>query len=371
MKSILGSDGSINKNIARDVDLVKSASDREHIGTVFDRVWDKIKDWFNTTHIQESKKCLFDLYSPSSTDEKKLGSYFRLKELAGHAYKDRFIEQAVGDNLTFKINFGDALPDYEFVMVANGEAELAVSSSRQSRRGSLGETDSDFDSFDSLSIASSLDEAEFQNIDTDLMSNITDHPDFDDGLGFKVSKDVYRGYSLDKNNEIYSYIAKNSNPNWFSGAVGRAIRYVSTGAFNLNCIVCAKAVERNLEAIVLGQVDRFWFAKSTDTGVLYQNVSDQNYAAHSIADGSLSAFIADKVTAHSRNIITVPVRGVAYSHAMNLLHNGADIIVIDGQFGVVYNMSSPESARSFDQKYGFGQGNNMFQIYRTGAAPEI
>lgn len=75
---------------ASDLATVKSASDREKIGGLGSRIWDKISDMFCGTDREEAKKYLFDLYSPSTPDSQKIKNFFALQNLAGDGYKDRF-----------------------------------------------------------------------------------------------------------------------------------------------------------------------------------------------------------------------------------------------------------------------------------------
>ena len=75
---------------ASDIHHISSSSDKQHIGSVFSRVWDAVADWFCSTNWQEAKKCLFDLYSDSATDIEKMESFEKLKTLAGVGYKDLF-----------------------------------------------------------------------------------------------------------------------------------------------------------------------------------------------------------------------------------------------------------------------------------------
>jgi hypothetical protein len=75
---------------AGDLATVKSASDRENIGGLGSRIWDKISDMFCGTDREQAKKYLFDLYSPSTPDSQKIKNFFSLQSLAGDGYKDRF-----------------------------------------------------------------------------------------------------------------------------------------------------------------------------------------------------------------------------------------------------------------------------------------
>lgn len=74
---------------------VQNAVDREHIGTLVDRIWTKISDWFCGTNRTEAKKLLFDLFSPMTDDDTKFESFHRLKGLVSPVYQDKFLETSV------------------------------------------------------------------------------------------------------------------------------------------------------------------------------------------------------------------------------------------------------------------------------------
>ncbi|MGA0585262.1 MAG: hypothetical protein ACO2ER_15325, partial [Castellaniella sp.] len=75
---------------AQDVQNVRQATDRDHIGSIFSRAWDKVADWFCNTNRAEAKKCLFDLYSETTTHHQKVESFHALKNMAGAEYQSRF-----------------------------------------------------------------------------------------------------------------------------------------------------------------------------------------------------------------------------------------------------------------------------------------
>lgn len=76
---------------ACDIAAVRNASDRDRIGGLGSRIWDKISDMFFGTDREEAKKCLFDLYLPHTPDAQKINSFLTLQSLAGDGYKDRFL----------------------------------------------------------------------------------------------------------------------------------------------------------------------------------------------------------------------------------------------------------------------------------------
>lgn len=74
----------------QDVQNVRQANDRNHIGSIFSRAWDKVADWFCNTNRTEAKKCLFDLYSETTPHHQKVESFLALKGMAGAEYQSRF-----------------------------------------------------------------------------------------------------------------------------------------------------------------------------------------------------------------------------------------------------------------------------------------
>jgi len=69
---------------------VRNASDRDHIGSLASRIWDKVADFFCGTVREEAKKCLFDLYAPTTPDAQKIELFFKLRGLAGEGFQERF-----------------------------------------------------------------------------------------------------------------------------------------------------------------------------------------------------------------------------------------------------------------------------------------
>lgn len=96
---------------ASDIHYISSSIDKEHIGSVFSRVWDAVADWFCSTNRQEAKKCLFDLYSDSATDIEKMESFEKLKTLAGVGYKDLFQVEDNEDGQVFMLRLD--VPDVQ------------------------------------------------------------------------------------------------------------------------------------------------------------------------------------------------------------------------------------------------------------------
>ncbi|KZL03330.1 MULTISPECIES: hypothetical protein [unclassified Pseudovibrio] len=111
----------INPHIsAGDLENIKRASDRDHVGNPATRLWDKIVDWFCGTDRVTAKKLTFDLYSPGVTDQSKVKAFEQLRELAGANYQDNF---KVYDSshyrsysvLDFKLEFDVRSPDEDRV----------------------------------------------------------------------------------------------------------------------------------------------------------------------------------------------------------------------------------------------------------------
>ncbi|SFT78730.1 hypothetical protein SAMN05444141_103384 [Pseudovibrio denitrificans] len=105
---------------AGDLQSIKGASDREHIGNPATRLWDKIVDWFCGTDRVNAKKLVFDLYSPSVTDQNKVKAFEQLREIAGANFQEnfkvydgpRFQSYSV---LDFKLEFDVRSPDPDSV----------------------------------------------------------------------------------------------------------------------------------------------------------------------------------------------------------------------------------------------------------------
>ncbi len=204
-----------------------------------------------------------------------------------------------------------------------------------------------------------------------MLDKITDAPSFEDGLAretyrtaeFRSKTEQGLGASLD-------FIAKHTNPHQIKGMLSNAWSYFSSGALNQNCVICSKAVEKNLAALEGGRIDDFWVAQSTAQGRLPQNVAAENYSSFSLEQTSpLSEQLLSRSHPDSRNIIMVPVKGKGFSHAMNLVRSGESTFVVDGQFGLTYQLNSAKGRQDFDKYYGLGKGSNIVQIYRTGNAP--
>ncbi len=87
----------------KDIQTVKSASDRDHIGSAASRLWDKIADWFSGTDRVGAKKLVFDLYSPSVSDHDKIESFQLLREKVGAKFKDEFQIARFENVDTFKL----------------------------------------------------------------------------------------------------------------------------------------------------------------------------------------------------------------------------------------------------------------------------
>lgn len=75
---------------ASELSAIQQAPDRDHIGSLASRIWDKVIDFFCNDRREEAKKCLFDLYAPSTPDAQKIELFTRLRELSAPAYQDRF-----------------------------------------------------------------------------------------------------------------------------------------------------------------------------------------------------------------------------------------------------------------------------------------
>ncbi len=86
-----------------DIATVKNASEREKIGNLASRIWDKISDFFCGTDREQAKKYLFDLYSPATPDTQKIKAFFTLQSLAGGGYQDRFLHSMAQGKETYAL----------------------------------------------------------------------------------------------------------------------------------------------------------------------------------------------------------------------------------------------------------------------------
>lgn len=105
-----------------DIKSVREPHDPASIGSRVERIWDRIKDWFCGSRLIEAKEHLAVLYAPDATSLKKAESYFRLKELVGAGYSDRFSEKTEAFGFSVNINFGEGLEAYSHsIAVCNHE----------------------------------------------------------------------------------------------------------------------------------------------------------------------------------------------------------------------------------------------------------
>jgi hypothetical protein len=91
----------------QDVQNVRQANDRNHIGSIFSRAWDKVADWFCNTNRTEAKKCLFDLYSERATHGQKVESFLALKNMAGADYQNRFLIEESETGVRYTLDLSD------------------------------------------------------------------------------------------------------------------------------------------------------------------------------------------------------------------------------------------------------------------------
>jgi hypothetical protein len=227
----------------------------------------------------------------------------------------------------------------------------------------------DFESFDNCATGSfgTLNDACIQ-----LLNNLSDHPHFDDGLGHEIHRTgELRSAAETSHFQVYDYIAKHTNPHQISGMLNNLFSCFSTGALNQNCIICSKAVERNLEAVVKGVINDFWVAESTKQGYLPCNISPETYSAFlPMPDEALSRQLLDNTQVNNRYIISIPVKNKGFGHAVNLINSNNGVVVIDGQFGKTYNLNTHQGRYRFDSNYGTGNTPIPVQIYLTGEAPK-
>ncbi len=96
---------------ASDLSHVQSASDRDHIGSLPSRVWDRIADFFCGTDRGEAKKCLFDMYASTTPDAQKIALFLELRGLAGAGVQDCFQHRVENGRETFALVLDGQDPD--------------------------------------------------------------------------------------------------------------------------------------------------------------------------------------------------------------------------------------------------------------------
>ncbi|KWC24491.1 hypothetical protein WL48_31045 [Burkholderia ubonensis] len=204
-----------------------------------------------------------------------------------------------------------------------------------------------------------------------VLGRVTDALSFHDGLACETHRTAeFRDKAGQGLGAAFNYIARHVNPHQLKGMLSNAMSLFFGGALNQNCVICSKAVERNLAALESARIDDFWVAECTTQGGLPQNVSRDHYTSFPLNhEQSLSEQLLQHSQDNSRNIIMVPVRDKGFSHAMNLVRTDMRAIVIDGQFGLLYNLDSPKGRQNFDKHYGPGNSTNVVQVYQTGQAP--
>lgn len=206
-----------------------------------------------------------------------------------------------------------------------------------------------------------------------IFSQVTESPNFRDGITSETHRAAeFRDAAELGISSVFDYIAHHVNPHQIKGTLKNILCGLSVSALNQNCVICSKAVEKNLAALQSGQINDFWVAESTTQGWLPQNVSSDHYKSFSIEhDQDLSSQLLCHSQVGRRYIITVPVRDKDFSHAMNLVRIDIATIVIDGQHRRCYNLDDIKDKHKFNEYYGSGHGVNVVQIYNTGGAPDI
>lgn len=94
----------------------QNASDRDHIGSLPSRVWDKIADFFCGTNRGEAKKCLFDMFASTTPDAQKIELFHRLRGLAGAGVQDCFQHRVEDGRETFALVLDGQDPDASVIL---------------------------------------------------------------------------------------------------------------------------------------------------------------------------------------------------------------------------------------------------------------
>ena len=93
-----------------DMDAIISPQDT--VGAKLERIWDHIKDWFCNTNLVEAKQQLSILQDPQASITEKAGSFFKLRDLVGQSYRDRFEVTPEAFGVTMNLNYGEGFTPY-------------------------------------------------------------------------------------------------------------------------------------------------------------------------------------------------------------------------------------------------------------------
>lgn len=73
-----------------DVDVIKSSQNREAIGGRLSHIWDRLMDFICSTNRVQAKQCLFDMFSPTTPDLKKIEHFRTLETLVDAGFQGTF-----------------------------------------------------------------------------------------------------------------------------------------------------------------------------------------------------------------------------------------------------------------------------------------
>lgn len=130
-----GGELTINRS---DVKSIQTSEGLNSVGMRLQHIWDRIKDWFCNTNLVEAKQQLSVLYSPDASTSEKADSYFKLMDLVGEGYRDRFKVQPEAFGFSTSINYGDGVTPYsQSIVLCNRdylltqlEADIAKASAK-------------------------------------------------------------------------------------------------------------------------------------------------------------------------------------------------------------------------------------------------
>lgn len=166
------------------------------------------------------------------------------------------------------------------------------------------------------------------------------------------------------------FVARNVNPNYYTGAISNGIGALMGGpkALRQNCVYCSKAVDQNLEALASGTPAKFWVATDTSAANLPHENNDPKAVK---AQVSIEEMIKAEIEPGRRGIISVPQRKAKDNHAMNVVRADSGAIhVIDGQNGRLYDLSNQLDQQDFNTTFGHNGGPCMARFFDTGEAPK-
>lgn len=167
-----------------------------------------------------------------------------------------------------------------------------------------------------------------------------------------------------------SFLAKHVNTQTLMGSIANVIQ---SGHIHRNCVACAKAIDRTLDALLNGSRHFFQVSGRGEGSIgrleaslddadrrLFNGINDYENIANDI-------FSISQIPRGKRAILIIPVRQSQASHALNLIHgHRSERIIIDGQTNELYLIDQEDHARRFNARYGANDQSNWGRLLITG-----